>query len=146
MMKKIISACVVLALALTAVGCACRGAVVAPSPTLSAKPVTTPQATGGAMTPGMAETPGAQTSPGEATSPDLGGTIENFKEGTEVKVEDAPDVKKAITDKYPNATISKITHALVKNAQVYAVEIKDGTTSRTVYVKPDGTILETTGS
>ena len=138
MVKTIISVCVALALALTAVGCACAGTgtLTSPSPAVSVKPVTTPMATTG-TTPGTAASPGTQASPGTSASPgaSAGGTIENFKEGTEVKASDVPEVQQAITAKYPDATINSIKHAFIDNAQVYAGgDQKRHETHPTVYV------------
>ncbi|GEM_PF-3251994 len=144
MYKTVISVCVVLMLALTMAGCACKGtATTTPTPTV--KPVATPMTSAG-VTPGLATTPGAAASPGASVSPGTSGAIPNFSEGTEVNASDVPNVQQAITAKYPNATITSIKHALVNSQQVYAVEIKDGTNTETVYVQPDGTIVEKTGT
>lgn len=53
-----------------------------------------------------------------------------------------PQVESGIKAKYAGATIQSIKHATRNNEQVYAVEIKNGSTTQTVYVRPDGTVIE----
>ena len=70
------------------------------------------------------------------------GTIANFKEGTEVQAADVPQVQTAVSGKYENAQIKAVRHAMYEGKQVYEVDIVSGTTTKTVYVTPDGTVTE----
>ena len=51
-----------------------------------------------------------------------------------------PDIKAALQEQYPGATISRITHGMQGTQQAYVVEYtaQDGTTG-TAYVLPNGT-------
>lgn len=145
MLKKIGLFAVALVLIASLTGCSCNGSAT-PTPTPTLNPTTTPMATEEIITPGPDTSPNAETSPDAMTSPgtDTGtGTIENFKEGTEIQETDVPEIKKAIEQKYENAKIKSIKHATKDSQQVYAVEISSGSTTQTVYVSPDGTILDT---
>lgn len=70
---------------------------------------------------------------------DSGDIIENFMVGTIVDISAVPEIAKAITDKFEDATITGITHAMHLDKQVYEVRYttKDGVT-HTAYVSPDG--------
>lgn len=130
--------------------------VIEPSPEANLLPdsSTSPDAAGGmggtggadgagtAGAAGAAGTGGTGTGTGTDSAGGTGASINNFSEGTEVQTGDAPQVESAIKSKYENATIQTIKHATRNNEQVYAVEIKSGTTTQTVYVRPDGTVLE----
>lgn len=104
---------------------------VTPIITPSASPITTmpqetPDDTGGAITPGT----------------DASTTIPNFKEGTEVNVSDLPDIKSALQEKYEGATISKITHSLQSDRQLYRIDYTDqGGKEAFLYMMPDGQIV-----
>lgn len=69
-------------------------------------------------------------------------SIENFREGTEMQEADVPQIASAVKAKYENATIKSIKHAMRENKQVYEVEVASGSTTQTVYVQPDGTVME----
>ncbi|MEG1525528.1 MAG: hypothetical protein RR297_08515 [Clostridia bacterium] len=141
MFKKIVLFAAVLAMIASLSGCSC-GATATPTPTPSLKPVattapmveTTPEVV---ISPEASKSPEAMATPGASA-----GKIENFKEGTEVKAADVPEVKKAIEKKYEKAQIKTIKHAMQNGEQVYAVEITTGTTTETVYVSANGTIMD----
>ena len=81
---------------------------------------------------------------GTGTGGNAGGTdgltIPNYAEGTVVEESEVPDIKAALQEKYPGATISRITHGMQGTQQAYVVEYtaQDGTTG-TAYVLPNGT-------
>jgi len=153
-MKKILCCFAVAVLMAGLVGCACNDQTAMPTPAPSANPTAgmsqapspalsaSPDA-GASTSPDMSASPDASTSPDAAKSPDASAsTIPNFKEGTEVKPEDAPDVQKAVTEKYPKAEIEKIKHATKDGKQVYEVTLKNDTKTETVYVLPDGKLMD----
>lgn len=144
MLKKILPVLAVsIALAMFA-GCACAGTAVTPTPSPTAKPVATPEMT---TSPSVSPSTEPNTSPATGEGTGTGTTtIPNFKEGTEVKDTDAPEVKQAVEDKYPNAEIVSIKHAMQDNQQVYAVVVKTNGTEQTVYVLPDGTLMNETSA
>lgn len=77
--------------------------------------------------------------PLETMFENVGDAIENFAEGTVENIEDLPDIVKAITDKFQDATVTGITHAMHLNEQVYEVKFTDDKgVTRTAYVSPDG--------
>lgn len=135
MLKRIIFLVVASLLVLGTLGCACTPGTVTPTPSPSIRPESTPET-------GL-NSPAAQ-SPDAATSPDAGTTIENFQEGTEVKVEDIPAIKTAIETKYTGAVIKTVKYALKDGKQVYAVQYDLNGKTETVYVMPDGTIVTET--
>lgn len=147
MLKRIILILVASLLTMGTLGCACSGQVAAPTPTASIKPAATPSALpastpdvgmNASASPDLSGSPDAGTGTGTGT----GGAIENFKEGTEVQVENVPEVKKAVEEKYAGATIKTIKHATKDGQQVYAVEIDVSGKTQTVYVSADGKLLE----
>ena len=141
MLRKILPVLAVsIALAMFA-GCSCAGTTVTPSPSPSAKPVATPEIT---TSPSTAPSTSPENSP--ATGEGTETTIPNFKEGTEVKATDVPKVKQAIEDKYPGAEIVSIKHAMQNNQQVYAAVVKTNGQEQTVYVLPDGTLMNETSA
>jgi len=144
MLRKILPVLAVsIALAMFA-GCACAGTTVTPTPSPTAKPVATPDMT---TSPSVAPSTSPDNSPatGEGTGTETT-TISNFKEGTEVKDTDVPELKQAIEDKYPDAEIVSIKHAMQDNQQVYAAVIKTNGTEQTVYILPDGTLMNETSA
>ena len=155
MFKKTMLFAAALAMIVSLAGCACSGTV-APTPTPSLAPVATPSAEIIEPSPDIMTSPDAQQSPDASagTSPDANGAngaggagagaapIENFKEGTEVKEADVPEIASAVKAKYENATIKSIKHAMHEDQQAYEVEITSGSTTQTVYVQPDGTVME----
>lgn len=69
----------------------------------------------------------------------LGEGIKDFAEGAVVDIANVPDIVKAVTDKYDDATVTGITHAMHLDKQVYKVTYTDSNgVSHTVYVSPDG--------
>ena len=166
MLKRIVLIVAMLMLSAALVGCSCSATATTPSPaptsTMSANAGASPSAEGnlGGQTspsPDISIGPDLGTSPDVSTSPDAGTgtgtgsgaggtgtgtTIPNFKEGTEVKESEVPEVKKAIEAQFAGAQIQSIKHATVDGAQVYAVEIKTGGTTQTVHVKPDGSFAQ----
>ena len=72
----------------------------------------------------------------------LSAIIPDFMEGTDVQATDVPEITRAIQEKYPNGEIVSIRHAMMTEQQVYAVVVKTSGTEKTVYVQPDGTVLE----
>ncbi len=158
MFKKTMLFAAALAMIVSLAGCACSGTV-APTPTPSLAPVATPTAEIIEPSPDIMTSPDAMNSPDAQKSPDAsastspdtngnpaggtGGTsIKDFKEGTEVKEADVPEIASAVKAKYENAKIKSIKHAMRENKQVYEVEITSGSTTQTVYVQPDGTVME----
>ena len=151
MLKKIVLIAASLALLVSIAGCACTTtAAPTPTPTMQPTAAATPMAE---MTPEMEPSPDMGTTPGgadgeagAAVTPGANGTqagtIQDFKEGKEVKQEEAPQVMAAIKEKYENATVKSIKHATYESRQVYEVELTSGTVTKTVYVQPDGTIIE----
>ena len=168
MLKRIVLIVAMLMLSAALVGCSCSATATTPSPaptsTISANVGASPSAEGNqggpmSQSPDSSIGPDLGTSPNVSTSPDAGTgsgtgtgsgaggtgtgtTIPNFKEGTEVKESEVPEVKKAIEAQYAGAQIQSIKHATVDGAQVYAVEIKTGGTTQTVHVKPDGSFAQ----
>ena len=138
MFKKTLLVLVSAALLLAAVGCQCAPAAT-PSPSPSTSPSIMPT-----------NEPVVSAMPEQSASPDLSAspagnaeaTIPNFKEGTEVKEKDVPEVKKAVVEKYKDAKIVSIKHAMQENRQVYAVEIELKGKKQTVYVAADGMLVE----
>lgn len=147
MLKRIFFVIAASLLVLGAVGCACNGGTVSPSPTASMRPVSTPMAAEQSPDAGLSASPDTSSSPdagaGTGTGGGTGGSavIPNFTEGTDVKAEDVPEIKSAIEAKYSGATIKSIKHAMQQTQQVYAVEIEQNGKTQTIYVQPDGTIL-----
>lgn len=158
MFKKTVFFAAALAMVALIAGCACTGAT-APTSTPSLAPVATPTAELIEPSPDAIISPDAQSSPNPNASPNAGdaagaangGTnaagasttsIDNFKEGTEVQEADVPQIAAAVKAKYENATIKSIRHAMRSNTQVYEVEVTSGSTTQTVYVQPDGTVME----
>lgn len=143
MLRKILPVLAVsIALAMFA-GCACAGTAVTPSPSPSAKPVATPEIT---TSPSTAPSTSPENSPATGEGTGTTTTIPNFKEGTEVKDTDVPKLKQAIEDKYPDAEIVSIKHAMQNNQQVYAAVVKTNGKEQTVYVLPDGTLMNETSA
>ena len=156
MLKKIVSAAAALTIALAMAGCACTPVTPAATPT----PAATAAPTAEIVTPMPEDPTGANASPdaGGQTSPSLspdagagangtsangaGNTIADFREGAEVQAADVPQVEQAVKAKYPDASIGRITHAMNGAAQAYAVELIEKSTTRTVYVSPDGTVTD----
>ena len=68
--------------------------------------------------------------------------IPDFAEGKEVEADTVPEIVEAIRARFENGEINTIKHATQDGRQVYAVEIRTGATAETVYVLPDGTLLE----
>ena len=62
--------------------------------------------------------------------------------GKEVEADTVPEIVEAIRARFENGEINTIKHATQDGRQVYAVEIRTGATAETVYVLPDGTLLE----
>lgn len=137
MLKRIIFVVVASLLVLGAFGCACTARTVTPTPSPSMRPESTPET--GLNSP-AAQSPDAAT----GTSPDANTTIENFSEGTEVKVEEIPAIKTAIETKYTGAVIKTVKHATKDGKQVYEVQYDLNGKTETVYVMPDGTIVTET--
>ncbi len=139
-MKKLLFVFAAALLLTGVVGCACNGTTntATPSPTMT-QAVSTPMLS---TEPDMS--PDAMTSPDANNSEDM--TIPNFAAGTEVKPEDIPEIKKAIEEKYKDATISKIVHAEQDGKKVYEVTLTSAGKTETVYVLPDGTMLPETTS
>ena len=137
-MKRIWSILVVLVIIISVLGmCSCTPkAGPSPSPVMTPKATTSPSiASPGLGTPGMG-TPGVNTA-----------TIPNFLVGTVVPIADVPTVKQAIDKKYPQCTIQSVTHAEYQGKQVYSVTLIDKNSKNVqVYVEPNGTIIESTGS
>jgi hypothetical protein len=140
MLKRIIFVVVAALLMLGTLGCACSPRTVTPTPSPSMRPVSTPEASLNSPAP----SPDAGASPDAAASPGANATIENFSEGTEVKVEEVPNVKTAIETKYTGAVIKTIKHATKDGKQVYEVQYDLNGKTETVYVMPDGTIVTET--
>jgi len=139
MFRKCLLVFVSAALLLAAVGCQCAGTTTpaSPSPSATIMPTSAPEPTANAA---------ASASPDLSASPGLSEGIEalipDFMEGTEVKEDEIPDVVNAVQEKHKDAKILSIKHAMQQNMQVYAVEIEADGKTETVYVKPDGTLLE----
>lgn len=145
-MKKLLPVVLtVLWIVALAAGCACSGTAT-PTPTPTVKPTETPVTATMEPVPSQQPdvSPDTSGAPNASALPDAGATIPNFQENTEVKAEDVPEIKKAVEEKYPNAAIKSIKHALKDNQQLYAVEITTGGTTETVYVLPNGTMYEAT--
>lgn len=146
MFKKTMLFAAVLLVAVLA-GCACSGTTV-PSPTASLAPVATPTveviqpSPDTLTTPDMANNPdaAAANTPGAAQGNTV--AITNFKEGTQVMEADVPQVVSAIKAKYENAKIKTLKHAMHEDKQAYEVDIESGSTTKTIYVLPDGTVIE----
>lgn len=150
-MKKILTVFAVLLLLANVAGCSCNGNInPTPTPMATRSPSAggSPSASGGLTDP--MQQPSGSPSSEPSTSPDAGGTgstaIPEFKEGTEVEISELPEVKKAVEDKYPGAAIKTVKHAMQSNLQVYAVEITVSGNEQTVYVRPDGTLLDSASS
>lgn len=144
MFKKTLLVLVSAALLFAAVGCQCAPAATpSPSPSTSPSIMPTNEPVVSAM-PEQSNAPNLSASPGLSASPagNAEATIPNFKEGTEVKEKDVPEVKKAVVEKYKDAKIVSIKHAMQENRQVYAVEIELKGKKQTVYVAADGTLVE----
>ncbi len=149
-MKRI--ACFSIALMLVfagVVGCTQPIVQPTPSPIATVHPVVTPIIT---PMPTQAPTPMAPAnSPGTANNTGAtgnGGTagtmssIPNFKSGTEVLVNDLPELKTSLQEKYEGATIGRISHGLYKDQQVYVVEYKDQAgKQKTIYYTAGGQFL-----
>ena len=154
MFRKIILFTAILVLPALAAGCACTNTPAAtPVPTNS--PMATPtveivEASPDATMPlDGAASPDAQSSPGVSSSPDAQGAgasgvggIANFTEGTELEHSAVPEIVSAVKAKYENAEILSIKQTMHNNEQTYAVELKSGSTTQTVYVRADGTVIE----
>jgi len=144
MFKKLLYVFVSAVLLLSAVGCACMNTTTPTptvSPTATLMPTSAPSPTASAM---LSGTPDLSASPG--IGDEIMEGIENFAEGTEVKEDEIPEVVKAIEEKHSGATIVSIKQAMQQNMQVYAVEIEEDGKTKTVYAKPDGTLLEDASS
>lgn len=142
MYKKSLLVLAAMLLAVTMIGCQCSGTITpSPSPTITnSLPV-------GSPSPNLSTSPDLSASPGASTSPDTSAspgaaTIPDFTEGKEVTEEEVPEIVQAIKTKFPNGEIKSIKHATQDGQQVYAVEVKTGSATETVYVLPDGTLLE----
>ena len=161
MLRKIMLFAAAILLIASLTGCSCSGGAAAPTPTPSRAPTAnmTPMAE---TSPDAAISPDAMISPDPSATPGSGdggatggpagtsaggtgtGVIENFQEGTEISVDDAPAVKKAVEEKYTNAEIKSVKHALADGQQVYEVQIVSGGSDKTLYVTSDGRITEKT--
>ncbi len=154
-MKKILCCFAVVLLMVGVVGCACNDVTANPSPTAAASPSPSPamssspalsESPDAALSPdaGASTSPDAGASPDAGTSPDAGAgtSIPGFREGTEVKPEDVPEIKTALTQKYPEAKIKTVKHALKDGKQVYEVQLDNNGKTETVYVLPDGKLLD----
>ena len=145
MYKKgmLVFAAVLLAAAI--VGCQCNGNMTnpSPSPLQTARPTAT-MSPDVSTSPDLSASPGVSGSPNPDTSPN--GTdaavIPDFEEGKEVEADTVPEIVDAIKAEFANGEIQSIKHATQDGRQVYAVEIRTGATAETVYVLPDGTLLE----
>lgn len=135
-------------LAALTVGCQCSGNISvntpSPKPTVAA---TTPGVMNSATpdlqaSPDASVSPGLPGSPGPLASPGQDAVIPDFSEGKEVKADEVPEVVDALKEQYDNGEIGTIKHATQDGRQVYAVEIKTGSTTEIVYVLPDGTLLQ----
>lgn len=151
MYKKCLLVLAAMLLAAAMIGCQCSGNVTTPSPS----PVTTTMQPIASASPGLSSSPDLSASPdvsgspGPDVSPDANGgaaTIPDFTEGKEVKEDEVPEIVKAIKERFANGEIQSIKHAMQDDQQVYAVEVKTGSTTETVYVRPDGTLLENAGA
>lgn len=144
MFKKLLLVFVSAVLLLSAVGCACMNTA-APtpsvSPTATLMPTSAPSPTAPAV---LSASPDLSASPG--IGDEIMEGIENFVEGTEVKEEEVPEVVKAIEKEYSGAKIVSIKQTMQQNRQVYAVEIEQSGKTKTIYVKPDGTVLNGAGN
>lgn len=154
-MRKILTGFVALTMALFLCGCACTGTVGTATPSPTGKATTSPAGTmgpsgtaGGAQSPEGSMGSGSQ-SPEASTSPDAGGaaggesaSIPGFEEGKKVDVTQAPKVKETIEKQFAGAEIVSIKHALQNAKQVYAVTYKVSGNEKTVYIAPDGTLVE----
>lgn len=137
MNKKSMLALAVALLAALAAGCQCSGLTASPSPDPTAAATARPTAA-----PSAPLSPGLPGSPGPSGSPDAGAVIPDFAEGKEVEADTVPEIVEAIRARFENGEINTIKHATQDGRQVYAVEIRTGATAETVYVLPDGTLLE----
>lgn len=137
MNKKSMLALAVALLAALAAGCQCSGLTASPSPAPTAAATARPTAA-----PSAPLSPGLPGSPGPSGSPDAGAVIPDFAEGKEVEADTVPEIVEAIRARFENGEINTIKHATQDGRQVYAVEIRTGATAETVYVLPDGTLLE----
>ena len=154
MFKKTMLFAAVLLVAVLA-GCACSATTV-PSPTASLAPVATPTVEVIQPSPDTLTTPGMDNNPDAAagSNPDAAAvntpgavqgsavSITNFKEGTQVMEADVPQVISAIKAKYENVKIKTLKHAMHEDKQAYEVDIESGSTTKTIYVLPDGTVIE----
>ena len=132
--------CILAVLLLSAVGCACMNTTTPTptvSPTATLMPTSAPSPTASAE---LSGTPEPSASPGIGEELEQG--IENFTEGAAVKEEEIPEVVKAVEERYSGAKIVSIKQTMQQNMQVYAVEIETDGETKTVYAKPDGTLLE----
>ena len=149
MYKKgmLVFAAVLLAAAI--VGCQCNGNMTNPSPRplQTARPTAT-MSPDVSTSPDLSASPGVSGSPNPDTSPN--GTdaavIPDFEEGKEVEADTVPEIVDAIKAEFANGEIQSIKHATQDDRQVYAVEIKTGSTSEIVYVLPDGTLVESSAA
>ena len=87
-------------------------------------------------------TPNFSPSNGINESDDVSGMVEgirDFAEGTAVDLASVPEIVMAVQEKYPDVTITGISHAMHLDKQVYKVLFTDDNrTTHTVYVSPDG--------
>ncbi len=137
MNKKSMLALAVALLAALAAGCQCSGLTASPSPAPTGAATARPTAA-----PSAPLSPGLPGSPGPSGSPDAGAVIPDFAEGKEVEADTVPEIVEAIRARFENGELTTIKHATQDGRQVYAVEIRTGATAETVYVLPDGTLLE----
>lgn len=149
MLKKIMPTLAICLMLMIFGGCACgeTGMMATPAPTM--QPTTTPETSPetSAM-PDMASpnptigVPGTENGTDGNMDSGLSAIIPDFMEGTDVQATDVPEITRAIQEKYPNGEIVSIRHAMMTEQQVYAVVVKTSGTEKTVYVQPDGTVLE----
>lgn len=147
MYKKCLLVLAAMLLAAAMIGCQCSGNVTTPSPgptSTGAVPSIPPSLS---ASPGLSTSPELSTSPSVSSSPDGGSaTIPGFTAGKEVDEKEVPEIVQAIREKFKDGEIKSIKHATQDEKQVYAVEVKTGSTTQTVYVLPDGTLLPNGGS
>ena len=149
MYKKCLLVLAAMLLAAAMIGCQCSGNVTTPSPA--------PTGAVPSMQPALSASPGLSASPNLSASPDIsaspnaspdGGsaTIPDFTAGKEVDEKEVPEIVEAVREQFKDGEIKSIKHAMQDEKQVYAVEIKTGSTTETVYVLPDGTLLPNGGN
>lgn len=153
MYKKCLLVLAAMLLAAAMIGCQCSGNVTTPSPgptTTGNVPSILPSLSASpdlSASPGLSTSPDLSTSPGVSTSPDGGSaTIPDFTAGKEVDEKEVPEIVEAIREQFKDGEIKSIKHATQDEKQVYAVEVKTGSTTQTVYVLPDGTLLPNGGN